>query len=143
MPAPVRQLTLDAARERVRERSLRTPDHLTDDSSGGTADVAAAPAPGRRRVGLEGEWHTRPVADPAADVRLDDLRGWTTPTSALPGGSVVSWEPGGQLELSSPPAGSVQAAIDRLAEDASAVGAALAERGIELVGAGLDPLRTP
>ena len=147
MPAPVRQLTLDAARDRVHERSLRTPDARTPDLSDGlTHDPpggSAPPGPGRRLVGLEGEWHTRPVADPAADVRLDDLRGWTTPSPPLPGGSIVSWEPGGQLELSSPPVDGVQAAIDLLAEDAGAVGGALAERGIELVGAGLDPLRTP
>ena len=30
MPAPVRHFTLDAARERVRERSLRTSDDLDD-----------------------------------------------------------------------------------------------------------------
>lgn len=155
MPAPVRQLTLDAARGRVHERSLapthEPPGDTTPDAPGDRPAPGRAPGTARRRstrrVGLEGEWHTRPVADPSADVRLDDLRGclraWTTPNPALPGGSVVSWEPGGQLELSSPPADGVQAAIDRLAQDTAAVGGVLREHGVELVGAGLDPLRTP
>src|SRR5262245_55612401 len=111
MPSAARLLTLDAARERIRERSLAT-----------TTDVPApdggAPP---RRVGLEAEWHIRPVADPAADVRFDDLRDWTAPAASLPGGCGLSWEPGGQLELSSPPADGVQAAIDLLAADAAVV----------------------
>jgi glutamate--cysteine ligase len=94
-------------------------------------------------VGLEGEWHTRPHADPAADVLLDDLRSWAPQATALPGGCAVTWEPGAQLELSSPPACGVQAAIDRLAADAEVTREALGARGVELVGVGLDPIRGP
>jgi glutamate--cysteine ligase len=128
---------LRSARERIRARCL---------------DIAAAPLPGpdegaaaptTRRVGLEVEWHTRPAADPRGDVPLADLRRWTPASGELPGHSKVTWEPGGQLELSSAPVAGVQAAVDLLAGDADVAGRALAEVGVELVASGVDPLRSP
>jgi glutamate--cysteine ligase len=144
----VRLLTVDSARDRILDRCL-TPDPAPAAepvAGGGRPDPSSvAPAhPARvRRVGLEIEWHTRPVADPRADVCLEDLRRWVPPAADLPGRSAITWEPGGQLELSSPPARGVQAAIDGMAADAEVVRAELASRGIELLAAGVDPLRSP
>ncbi|NRQ39329.1 ergothioneine biosynthesis glutamate--cysteine ligase EgtA [Nonomuraea sp. NN258] len=59
---------------------------------------------------------------------------------ALPGGSRVTYEPGGQLELSGP-AGPLPVAVEALAADVAAVRAALDEAGLVLAGVGLDPLR--
>ncbi|WP_326829893.1 ergothioneine biosynthesis glutamate--cysteine ligase EgtA [Streptosporangium sp. NBC_01810] len=58
----------------------------------------------------------------------------------LPGGSLVTFEPGGQLELSGPP-GSLPDAITRLTADVDAVREALRDAGLVPVGVGLDPLR--
>src|SRR5205085_2510401 len=61
----------------------------------------------------------------------------------LPGGSVVTFEPGGQLELSSPPLAPFDAACDALAADHDAVAAALATRRWMLLAVGVDPVRPP
>ncbi|MFE3449997.1 ergothioneine biosynthesis glutamate--cysteine ligase EgtA [Nonomuraea sp. NPDC059194] len=58
----------------------------------------------------------------------------------LPGGSRVTFEPGGQLELSGPP-GPLYDALARLAADVAAVRDALRAAGLALVGLGLDPVR--
>jgi len=63
--------------------------------------------------------------------------------SALPGSSLLTTEPGGQVELSSVPAAGAAAAIAGLAEDLTAVRAALETDRLSLVGLGADPLRPP
>ena len=75
MPAPTRSLTLDAVHEFVHERIF------TPGSAG--------------NVGIELEWFPPPRTSPA---RLRELL-----PDPLPGGSAVTFEPGGQLELSGPP----------------------------------------
>ena len=69
------------------------------------------------------------------------------PTSSRPGvlpsGAPLTCEPGGQLEISSLPADSLAELVRVTSADLSAVRAALAARGLELAGFGLDPLRPP
>ena len=69
------------------------------------------------------------------------------PTSSAPGvlpsGSLLTTEPGGQLELSSLPADSVAECVRATAADLAALRAAAAEAGLELAGFGLDPYRPP
>ncbi|WP_347176914.1 ergothioneine biosynthesis glutamate--cysteine ligase EgtA [Parafrankia sp. EAN1pec] len=60
----------------------------------------------------------------------------------LPGGSRLTFEPGGQLELSGPPL-DLTAAVDAMRADLALVRGALARRRLGLVGMGVDPLRTP
>ncbi|MFI6924697.1 ergothioneine biosynthesis glutamate--cysteine ligase EgtA [Nonomuraea spiralis] len=95
-----------------------------------------APAPGDQ-VGAELEFLIFDRADPARQVPMDRV-GRAVP--ALTGGSRVTYEPGGQIELSGP-AGPPAEAIDRLAADVAAVRTAFAEDGLVLGGVGLDPLR--
>lgn len=67
-----------------------------------------------RLVGLEAEWHVvdrRCLGDP---VPLSRLRAAVDRSVPLPAGSTVSYEPGGQLELSTAPARGVSAACGRL-----------------------------
>jgi glutamate--cysteine ligase len=59
---------------------------------------------------------------------------------AMPGGSRVTFEPGGQLELSGP-VGALPDALSRMAADVAAVRDALRAEGMTLAGVGLDPLR--
>jgi glutamate--cysteine ligase len=82
-------------------------------------------------------------ADRARVVPLDDLVALTAAVEPLPAGSRVTFEPGGQLELSTPPAATVDAASTALAADHDVVAATLADHGLALVATGVDPVRPP
>jgi len=91
---------------------------------------------GTRRVGAELEWFV--VGDAAhADVAA------AAGARAFPGGSSLSFEPGGQVELSSPVARSVAAAIDSLAIDTQELRRRLATVGADMIMAGVHPDREP
>ena len=59
----------------------------------------------------------------------------------LPGGSAITVEPGGAVELSGPPADGPLQAITAMAADRAVLRAAFAEAGLGLVLLGADPLR--
>ncbi|MDQ1391884.1 MAG: glutamate--cysteine ligase [Acidimicrobiaceae bacterium] len=61
------------------------------------------------------------------------------PAVELPAGSRLTFEPGGQVELSSPPQGSVAAACDALSADLAATREAFSPLGVSLVQSGLRP----
>jgi ergothioneine biosynthesis glutamate--cysteine ligase EgtA len=92
-------------------------------------------------VGLEVETH---LVDLAA---VPDRIGWERVADAaaavgpLPGRSVVTFEPGGQFELSGPPAPDVVSALNALRGDEQRARLRLGERGIGLAHVGADPLR--
>jgi glutamate--cysteine ligase len=131
MPAPRPQLTVDDVRAHVH-------DHVF-----GTASSPSVPDDVTRGgVGIELEWLT---GYRSADHRLplDASRALIADLDPLPGGSRITVEPGGQLELSS-------ARFDALPDALAAVGAdvyhldrACAARRIELIALGADPLREP
>jgi glutamate--cysteine ligase len=102
----------------------------------------AAPCPTGPTVGLELECHTYLAGDRAVRCDMDHLRELCRDLD-LPGGSRVTFEPGGQVELSGPPFPDVDAACDGLARDADVLVAALAGGGVEVVAAGADPHRPP
>lgn len=92
-------------------------------------------------VGVELEWLVHDAADPCLPVRPDRLR------AALPGpddplAALLSSEPGGQLEFSSPPA-PLARCLAATAADLASLRSRLAGAGIALVGLGLDPYRPP
>ncbi|MER6831163.1 glutamate-cysteine ligase family protein [Streptosporangium sp. NPDC000563] len=91
------------------------------------------------RVGVELEFLVFDRTDPARQVPPARI---TDALPPLPGGSLVTYEPGGQLELSGPP-GSLPKAIALLSADVNAVRRALRDAGLVLGGVGLDPLRPP
>lgn len=93
-------------------------------------------------VGLEMEWHTNPAEDRSARCGNDQLRR-VCDGLVFPGGSRVTYEPGGQVELSGPPVSEVAQACDLLNVDAELLIGALASAGIEVVAAGNDPYRPP
>lgn len=63
--------------------------------------------------------------------------------AVLPGGTQMSLEPGGQLELSSSPAPGVRACVDILGTDLATTRAQLQARGITVCGLALDPYHEP
>ena len=83
MPAPTPSLSVDDVHRHAAERGF-----LPNDE---------------RRVGVEAEWLTIPVEDPTGQVQLEVLDAVVRAEQPLPGRSRVSFEPGGQLELSSLP----------------------------------------
>lgn len=106
------------------------------------------------RLGIELEWTVHRSGAPAAYVEAADLRtalhdhappalGNPHPGVPLPGGGAVTVEPGGQLEISSAPAGSLTELYESLRADQSYLRDLLSRAGLELGGSGLDPYRKP
>ncbi|MCK1817297.1 ergothioneine biosynthesis glutamate--cysteine ligase EgtA, partial [Streptomyces sp. XM4011] len=98
------------------------------------------------RVGAELEWLVHDRADPRRMVparRVDAaLAALERPgTAGLPCGSRLTREPGGQVELSTPPAASLTEAVRATATDLAAVRSALAGEGLATGPLGLEPVR--
>ncbi|CAN5753675.1 ergothioneine biosynthesis glutamate--cysteine ligase EgtA [soil metagenome] len=93
------------------------------------------------RVGAETEWFPLYEDDPSAYVPLDLLQQILESPGPLPCGGVLTFEPGGQIEISSIPGQSVGAACKAIASDLACMRDKLSPHGIKLVGVGLDPIR--
>jgi glutamate--cysteine ligase len=94
------------------------------------------------QVGAESEWFVVDRSDPDRHVPLDRLRAAVTAAGPLPAGSRITYEPGGQLELSSLPQRGIAAAHAALGTDIAHVRGGLAEKDLDLAGRGTDR-RTP
>ncbi|MFF3865937.1 ergothioneine biosynthesis glutamate--cysteine ligase EgtA [Micromonospora sp. NPDC001898] len=105
-------------------------------------------------TGVELEWTVHDAADPAlpvdrerllaalgrhSPVTIDD----SSPAAPLRHGSAVTVEPGGQLEISTPPQPSVAALIEATDADIAQVTGLLRAAGLALGRTGIDPFRTP
>ncbi|MDI3313481.1 MAG: ergothioneine biosynthesis glutamate--cysteine ligase EgtA [Mycobacterium sp.] len=95
------------------------------------------------RVGLEVEAHCYDPADPHRRPGWEEITDVLAGLPVLPGGSAVTVEPGGAVELSGPPVEGVAAAIDNMICDQALLRAAFNEAGLGLVLLGTDPLRPP
>lgn len=93
------------------------------------------------KVGLEIEAHCFDIADPLRRPGWDELSEVIAGVPALPGGSVITVEPGGAVELSGPPTVGPAAAITGMAADRAVLQNHFAGRGLGLVLLGADPLR--
>src|SRR5690348_10700167 len=92
-------------------------------------------------VGLELEGHLVDLAAPGRrpdGARVAHLLDTLPP---MPAGSAITEEPGGQIELSTPPAATLDDAIAALRRDRDALGQALAARGYGAAHLGADPAR--
>ena len=99
--------------------------------------TSTAPDPGRH-VGIELEWLAVDAEDPARPASLDAVRAAATAVGPLPEASRLTFEPGGQVELSSPPL-PLHQSCEAAARDAEVLGDALADAGVALVSLGLEP----
>jgi glutamate--cysteine ligase len=93
------------------------------------------------RVGLEVEAHCYDPADPYRRPTWDEITDILKSLPAMPGGSVITVEPGGAVELSGPPVNGVVPAIEAMTTDQAILRAAFARAGLGLVLLGADPLR--
>nr|MDQ6928424.1 glutamate-cysteine ligase family protein [Actinomycetota bacterium] len=89
------------------------------------------------------EWLTFENTDPWARVEPDRLRRCTSNGSAFPNGSALTFEPGGQLELSTPPGPTIDHACAAASADLAAAALAAQRIGVRMVGLGSDPIRPP
>ena len=107
-----------------------------------------------RRIGVELEWTVHRSDAPAAYLQAAEFRtalgtyappalGNPHPGAVLPGGGAVTVEPGGQLEISSAPAGSLTELYESLSADHAHLTELLARAGLVLGDTGLDPYRSP
>ena len=106
------------------------------------------------RTGVELEWTVHQLDDPSRPLDISALRAAlgphaphsidpTSPASPLPGGSPVTVEPGGQVEISTPPAASLALLFERVEGDIAALERLLARHGLALGPHGIDPYRPP
>ncbi len=101
------------------------------------------------QVGVELEWLVRDRRDPALPVEADRITRAVAGLSngnaraVLPGGGLLTTEPGGQLEVSSAPATSLGGCVTAAGEDLAALRNAVYAAGLQLSGDGLDPIRPP
>ncbi|WSJ15449.1 ergothioneine biosynthesis glutamate--cysteine ligase EgtA [Nocardia sp. NBC_01327] len=107
-------------------------------------------------IGAELEWLTaqgEPSASaprPQLTVLADALGSYApqsispdSPADPLPGGSRVTLEPGGQIELSSAPFGTAAELCERLLADTGRLRELLDTRDIHIISASADPVRSP
>jgi ergothioneine biosynthesis glutamate--cysteine ligase EgtA len=105
-----------------------------------------------RRVGVELEWLVRDIRDPAlplpAERIFSAVADLTAPAvlprpAALPSGSMLTTEPGGQLELSSAPADSLGECVTAVRGEMTTLREVVGRAGLTLQGYGYDPVRRP
>ncbi|HEX5727388.1 MAG TPA: glutamate-cysteine ligase family protein, partial [Longimicrobiaceae bacterium] len=129
---------------------------LRENAFGFRRHTARPPAIGAEVELLAVDAETRapvPVCDPARPCTLPLLRafgarhGWREEASAygaprfvVPDGGVVSFEPGGQIELSAPPCRSGTALLRSLRDTVLPLRGELLDRGVELLSLGVDPV---
>lgn len=93
------------------------------------------------RAGLEVEAHCFDPSDPLRRPGWSEIGDVLATLPELPGGSVVTVEPGGAVELSGPPLDGAVAAIEAMAADQAVLRTAFSDAGLGLVQLGADPLR--
>ncbi|MFI8089855.1 ergothioneine biosynthesis glutamate--cysteine ligase EgtA [Streptomyces sp. NPDC086080] len=96
-----------------------------------------------RLLGVEVEWLVRELRDPRLPVSPERLEAAYAALRTVPLRSALTVEPGGQLELSSPPAASLTECVATVSADLDAVRAVLRPGGLVLVGLGHDPWHMP
>ncbi|AKU18872.1 hypothetical protein VV02_12400 [Luteipulveratus mongoliensis] len=95
------------------------------------------------RVGLELELHLIDLHHPGRRPQWDQVQRLVAALPVMPSGSAITVEPGGQLELSTPPEPDVAAAVRSLAADRSVLATALSEAGYGGAPLGTDLARRP
>jgi glutamate--cysteine ligase len=122
-------------------QSRLSPELATSDDARAHIVAAALLPTTIGKAGLELEMHLVDLVDPAQRVTWERLTGIVDDLPAMPRGSAVTLEPGGQVELSTLPMADVAAAVAALTDDRRALGDALEGEKLGLVAVGADPTR--
>lgn len=96
-----------------------------------------------RKVGVELEWLIHDRENPDVPVAEDRLGAAADAVRTLPLSASLTFEPGGQLELSSAPADSLMECVDSIGADLAAVRGTLGRADLVPVGLGVDPCHPP
>ncbi len=96
-----------------------------------------------QRIGVEIEWLVHDARNPRCPVEPDRLHSAARHLRTLPLTSLLTFEPGGQLELSSLPATSLTACIESVAADLALVRPAMRAMGLGMAGHGHNPWIPP
>ncbi|WP_405746596.1 ergothioneine biosynthesis glutamate--cysteine ligase EgtA [Streptomyces sp. NBC_01525] len=96
-----------------------------------------------RRIGVEVEWLVHDARAPRCPVAPSRLRTATNALRELPLASRLTFEPGGQLELSSPPSASLMSCVETVAADLAQVRPVMRAHGLGLAGHGHNPWHAP
>ncbi|MFI0150330.1 ergothioneine biosynthesis glutamate--cysteine ligase EgtA [Streptomyces lydicus] len=96
-----------------------------------------------RRIGVEIEFLVHDARNPRCPVEPDRLHAAADALRALPLRSLLTFEPGGQLELSSQPATSLTECIESVTADLALVRPAMRARGLGMAGHGHNPWHPP
>ena len=104
------------------------------------ADAAFAPS-AEVRIGAEVEWLVFDRSDLTRRIDAADVA--RIASGLLPGGGAVTIEPGGQVELVTPPHDGPRQLIDAIESDTRVLARRFGNRGLVLVPLGLDPIREP
>ncbi|MFE6939016.1 ergothioneine biosynthesis glutamate--cysteine ligase EgtA [Streptomyces chartreusis] len=96
-----------------------------------------------RTLGVEVEWLVHELRSPQLPVTPERLEAAYAALRTVPLRSALTVEPGGQLELSSPPATSLMECIGTVSADLDTARAVLREHDLDLVGIGNDPWHSP
>jgi ergothioneine biosynthesis glutamate--cysteine ligase EgtA len=97
-------------------------------------------------VGVELEWLVcdgDDVASPVDHQRVTTALAGLDAPGALPGQGRLTFEPGGQVEISSAPAAAIGGCVTSAGRDLAVVRRAVQGAGLSLVGCGVDPHRLP
>jgi glutamate--cysteine ligase len=94
-------------------------------------------------VGLEIETHLVNLGSVAEPVTWTQVEAMTSILRDVPIRSSVTVEPGGQVELSGPPAAGIVAAVQGMGSESKQVRELLADHGLGVAYVGADPLRPP
>ncbi|WNI17189.1 ergothioneine biosynthesis glutamate--cysteine ligase EgtA [Actinacidiphila sp. ITFR-21] len=122
-----------------------TADLLEDEAEAHVRGVCFKTGP-PERIGVELEWLVQDRSDPRQLITVERLDAALAPIQApgaLPRDGRLTREPGGQVELSSPPAPSLAACVEATTADLAVLREHLERAGLVLVGRGLDPYREP
>ncbi|MBC49918.1 MAG: ergothioneine biosynthesis glutamate--cysteine ligase EgtA, partial [Ilumatobacter sp.] len=114
--------------------------HATLADVAARADAAFTPS-AEVRIGAEVEWLVFDRSD--LTRRIDASDAARTASGELPAGGTVTIEPGGQVELVTPPHDGPRSLIDAIESDTAALANRFAEHDLALVPLGLDPIRDP
>ncbi|NKB41540.1 MAG: hypothetical protein GKR86_10935, partial [Ilumatobacter sp.] len=144
---PARRLDRHSTRHRGhplaredRDRIVVTARHATLADVASRADAVFAPS-ADVRIGAEVEWLVFDRSDPTR--RIDAADSARIALVPLPAGGTVTIEPGGQVELVTPPHDGPRQLIDAIETDTRVLARRFDDHGLALVPLGLDPIREP